>query len=152
MWLVAADQCNVPRIRMAGDLSVATYCMFIKRLNKTENSDPDNERPTDISLLSAAKISGSVHFSWWWKDSEINHGIDACNCGNDKLITTVFRAADLFPGNLFDNLQCESNILFPEVFWIFLLTAENFKAKFYTPITCSYLRQITKFYSIISKF
>jgi len=29
---------------------------------------------------------------------------------------------------------------------------ENFKIKFYTPFICSYLRKITKFYSIISNF
>jgi len=30
--------------------------------------------------------------------------------------------------------------------------AENFKAKFYMPIVCSHQWQITKFYSITSKF
>jgi len=30
--------------------------------------------------------------------------------------------------------------------------ADNFLAKFYTPVVCSYLCKITKFYSIIGKF
>jgi len=43
-------------------------------------------------------------------------------------------------------------ILSPEIFWKFSPTAENFKAKFYVSIVCWNLRQMTKFYSVISKF
>jgi len=42
--------------------------------------------------------------------------------------------------------------LSPEVFWNFFPTAENLKKKLYMPTVCWNLWQITRLYSIISKF
>jgi len=50
-------------------------------------------------------------------------------------------------------IQCESKNFIPLRFSeTFFPTTENFKAKFYKPIVCTYLCQTTKFYLIISKF
>ena len=44
----------------------------------------------------------------------------------------------------------QKKIYTPKVFWQYFPNDWEFKLKFYTPIVCSYLRQITKFYSVIS--